>query len=93
MLVERSEMIIAPGRAEEFEAMMLAEGIPLLSALPGADSAKIGRGVENRDKFILLINWRTMEDHIAFTKAESFPTFLALVSPFSVGGNMEHFTF
>ena len=93
MLFERAEMLIAEGRADEFAAMMADKGLPLLSGLPGANSVQMGKGVEDPNKFMLLINWNTMEDHTAFTKSESFPVFLGLVQPFSVGGNMEHFQF
>lgn len=93
MLFERAEMLIAPGKAEDFQAMMECEGLPLLAALPGANSVKMGRGVENPDKFMLLLNWNTMDDHTAFTKSPSFPVFLSLMQPYSVGGGMEHFEF
>lgn len=93
MLFERAEMLIAPGKADEFAQAMADKGLPLLQALPGADSVQLGRGVEDPQKFMLLINWRAMEDHVAFTKSEHFPVFLGIVQPFSVGGSMEHFEF
>lgn len=91
MLLERSELSIKKGLEEDFTTMMNAQGISLLSGLPGVESVSMGRGVENPDKFLLLIEWATMEDHTAFTKAPSFPEFLALLRPYSQGGAMEHF--
>jgi heme-degrading monooxygenase HmoA len=93
MLFERAEITTAEGKAEDFAAMMAAQGLPLLSGLPGVNSVRLGQGVEHPDKFMLLIHWQTMDDHIAFTKAEIFQTFLQLVGPYSVGGAMEHFVF
>lgn len=91
MLLERSELIIGKGLEEEFIAAMNERGIPLLSSLPGVDSVSLGRGVENPTKFMLLIEWATMDDHTAFTKAPTLAELLAILRPFSQGGSMEHF--
>lgn len=91
MLLERSELMIKKGLEEEFMAAMNERGIPLLSNLPGVESVSLGRGVENPDKFMLLVEWATMDDHTAFTKAPTFPELLAILRPFSQGGSMEHF--
>ena len=51
-----------------------------------------GRGVESPDKFMLLIEWQTMDAHVAFTRDPSFTEFRAILAPFTKGGSMEHFT-
>jgi heme-degrading monooxygenase HmoA len=91
MLVERSEMLIKDGLEDEFAAMMKDQGLPLLAALEGAKHISFGRGLEQPEKFMLLLEWETMEAHIAFTKHPSFPVFRALVGPYTTGGAMEHF--
>lgn len=91
MLLERSELTITKGLEEEFAAAMAERGTPLLAALPGVESVSLGRGVENPQKFLLLIEWETMDAHTAFTKAPTFPAFLEIIRPYSQGGAMEHF--
>lgn len=91
MLLERSELMIKKGLEEDFIVAMNERGVPLLSSLPGVESVSLGRGVEHPEKFMLLIEWATMEDHTAFTKAPTFAELLAILRPFSQGGSMEHF--
>jgi heme-degrading monooxygenase HmoA len=91
MLVERSELLIKPGSENEFAAAMRERGIPLLNAVPGVKSVKMGRGVENPDKFILLVEWESMDAHTAFKTAPSNPALRQVISPYSRGGAMEHF--
>ncbi len=91
MLVERSYMLIREGKMDEFLEVMAQKAEPLLSGLPGANAVSYGPGLENPDKLILLIEWETMDDHIAFTKSAEMPEFRALIGPYTVGGEMEHF--
>jgi heme-degrading monooxygenase HmoA len=91
MLVERSELLIKPGSENAFDAAMRKQGIPLLEAIPGVVSVKMGRGVENPDKFILLVEWQSMDAHTEFRTAPSNAALRQVISPFSRGGAMEHF--
>jgi heme-degrading monooxygenase HmoA len=91
MLVERSEIQVKKGSEDAFAAVMNDQAVPLLAGFPGVVSVQYGRGVENSDKFILLVAWDTMDSHTAFTRNPIFPGFRALLMPFSVGGAMEHF--
>jgi heme-degrading monooxygenase HmoA len=93
MVTERSDLTIAEGEAETFATVMAEQGLPLLRGVPGVVSATLGRGVENPDKFMLLIDWETKADHTAFTKAPVFPEFIAMLRPYAVGGAMEHFDY
>jgi heme-degrading monooxygenase HmoA len=91
MLLERAEMLIKTGLEKEFADAMTKRGIPLLASVPGVNSVKMGQGVENPDKFMLLVEWATMEEHIAFSKSTSLAEFLTVIRPYSRGGSMEHF--
>ncbi|CAN7519137.1 antibiotic biosynthesis monooxygenase [Phenylobacterium sp. LjRoot219] len=91
MLVERSEITIREGQAEGFIAAMNERGLPMLASFPGVESVRFGRGVENPDKFILLVEWTKMEAHVAFSQSEVIGPFRELFAPFSTGGVMEHF--
>ena len=90
-LLERSELLIKEGMESEFATAMREQGIALLSAIPGVKSVSLGRGVENPVKFILLVEWESMEAHIAYNRTPSCAKLRELIRPFSRGGGMEHF--
>jgi quinol monooxygenase YgiN len=92
MFVERAEIPVAAGKETEFAAAMASTGTALLAGAKGCSSARVGRGVENPGKFILLLEWDSVESHVEFTKTPEFDQFKALVGPFFAGApNMEHF--
>ena len=91
MLVERAELLIKDGRADGFAAAMARRGVPLLASVAGTSEVRLGRGVENPRKFLLLITWATMEAHMAFANDPLSQEFRDLIGPFVIGGGMEHF--
>jgi heme-degrading monooxygenase HmoA len=91
MLLERAEILVREGMEKDFAAAMKERGIALLASTQGVESVNLGRGVESPDKFMLLVEWESMEAHIAFTKGPSFTIFREVIGPFSRGGSMEHF--
>jgi heme-degrading monooxygenase HmoA len=93
MLLERAEIQVKAGSEEAFAAVMAERGLPLLRAVPGVKSAKLGRGVENPAKFMFLVEWDAMEAHAAFNQSAVHPEFLGLFAPYAEGGAMEHFQF
>lgn len=92
MILERAEIIVKDGQETAFAEVMEAEGLAILSAAKGCHSAKLGRGVEAPSKFILLLEWDSVDDHVTLTKTAEFEKFKQLVGPFFGGpSNMEHF--
>ena len=91
MLLERAELLIKEGQEEQFAAMMQRDGLKILKAFPGVLSVNFGRGVENPGKFLLLVEWQSMQAHAAYNKAPECRAFRELIAPFSRGGAMEHF--
>ena len=91
MLVERSELLIKDGLEEEFATTMRERGNPLLRDIPGVVSVEMGRGVENPDKFVLLVAWESMDSHDAFRTNPNYTPFRQLLGPYVKGGAMEHF--
>lgn len=91
MLLERSEIMTKEGMEQPFFASMTSKGVPLLESVPGVRSVQFGQGVENPQKFLLLVEWETMDAHTAFTKTPARMELGALIRPFSTGGAMEHF--
>jgi heme-degrading monooxygenase HmoA len=91
MLVERAELLIKGGSEDGFAAAMAQRGRALLLEVDGVIDVRLGRGVENPRKFMLLITWTTMDGHAAFTRHPLFQEFRDLIGPFTIGGGMEHF--
>jgi heme-degrading monooxygenase HmoA len=91
MLFERAELLIREGSESDFSAAMNQRGIALLASVPGVKSVSLGRGVENPDKFMLLVEWESMEAHSAFPKTPVYTVFRELIRAYSTGGSMEHF--
>jgi len=91
MLVEHAGLLINEGQEEEFASAMREQGIPILAAMPGVGSVNLGRGVENPDKFILVVEWESMEAHDAFRTHPNYGAFRQVLAPYAKGGAMEHF--
>jgi heme-degrading monooxygenase HmoA len=91
MLLERAELSIKEGLESEFAAAMSERGTALLSNVPGVKSVSVGRGVENPGKFMLLVEWESLEAHSTFNKTPACTALRELIRPYSKGGSMEHF--
>lgn len=92
MILERAEFSVKEGQEEAFARIMELRGCKLLASADGCHSVQVGRGVENPGKFILLLEWETVEQHVALTKTAAFEEFRQLAGPFFAGpSNMEHF--
>jgi len=92
MLLERAEILINEGLEPGFATAMQDRGLPILSAVPGVLSVNLGRGVENPGKFMLLVEWESMDAHSAYNKSPACGEIRALIRGFAKGGSMEHFT-
>ena len=91
MLVERAELLIKEGLEQDFAAAITERGVPLLKSVPGVKSVKVGRGVENPHKFMLLVEWESMDAHSAYKTTPSAVGLREVIGPYSKGGSMEHF--
>jgi heme-degrading monooxygenase HmoA len=91
MLLERSEISVKQGTEEAFLKVMQDKGLPILKNSPGVLKAELGRGVENPNKFLFLVEWGSLEDHTAFNQNDVHQEFVELFGPFAQGGAMEHF--
>ncbi len=91
MLVERSDLVIKAGGEAGFHEAMTARGVPLLEAVPGVLWAKIGRGVERPNAFMLLVAWQSMAHHKAYNEMPECLELRQIIGGFAEGGTMEHF--
>jgi heme-degrading monooxygenase HmoA len=91
MVIERVEFPVAVGREADFEAAM-QRGAALLAAAPGCVSVTLARGIERSSRYLLMLTWRSLDHHTAFTAADGFSRFRELAAPFfAERPAMEHF--
>jgi heme-degrading monooxygenase HmoA len=93
MILELADIRITPGQHEAFEEA-IARGIStVISRAKGFQGAKVNRGIENPDRFVLQIFWDTLEDHtVGFRESPLFTEWRAIVGPFFAGPPfVEHF--
>ena len=91
MVLEIADFTVLPGTEEEFAAAV-REGIRYVSDTPGFRTARLTRGVETPTRFVLLIEWDSVEAHnVGFRESENFDRWRALIGPFFDGApRVEH---
>lgn len=92
MILEVAMLQIKPGLAMQFE-QAYARAQHIISAMPGYVSHQLQRCLEVPDKYVLLVNWQTLEDHtIGFRQSTQYQEWRRLLhdfyDPFPV---VEHF--
>jgi heme-degrading monooxygenase HmoA len=91
MVLEIAEFAILPGHEDEFTAAV-DKGLAYIAATPGFLDARLTRGIETPGRFVLLIEWESVEAHtVGFRGSENFPRWRALISPhFAATPKVEH---
>ncbi|WP_405565078.1 antibiotic biosynthesis monooxygenase family protein [Polaribacter sp. Asnod6-C07] len=82
MILEVAILNIKKGQSSAFEINFLkAESI--ISSMKGYISHQLKKSVKEEDKYILVVNWETLEDHeIGFRKSEEYQKWKALLHHF-----------
>ena len=93
MILEIADIRIAPGRQAEFEAALQRGLDEVAVRARGFRGAKVNRGVESPERYVLQIFWATLEDHtVGFRQGPLFAQWRALVGPFFAAPPVvEHF--
>jgi heme-degrading monooxygenase HmoA len=82
MVLEHALIDIRPGTGEAFEAA-LAEARRVIAASPGFVSLRLHRGIETPDRYLLLVEWDTLDAHVVgFRESDAFAAWRALIGPF-----------
>ncbi len=82
MVLEQALITVRPGTAGEFERA-LEEARAVIAAAEGFMTLEACRGIEHPDEYLLLIRWRTLEDHVdGFRGSEAFGRWRSLIGPF-----------
>jgi heme-degrading monooxygenase HmoA len=92
MIFEHALLNVAPGKEDAFE-----EAFPSARAVmeksPGCRSVRLFRSVESPDRFLLFVEWESVEAHMeGFRKSDEFARWREIVGPFfAYLSDMEHF--
>ena len=92
MVLEVALIDVVPGREDEFAAAYRL-GHPILAGTPGCRSVRMTRGVESASRFVLLVEWDSVEAHLQnFRETGRFTRWRALIGPFFAGPPLvEHY--
>ena len=93
MVLEVALIDVTPGQEEAF-AGAYRRGHPVLAGTPGCRSVRMTRGVESPSRFVLLVEWESVEAHLEnFRGTSRFATWRAHIGPyFATPPLVEHFT-
>ena len=82
MILEVATLDVKPGETAEFEvAFEKAQNI--ISSMNGYSSHQLQKCLENPNRYILLVNWQTLEDHtVGFRGSEKYQEWRAMLHHF-----------
>lgn len=93
MVLEVALIDIISGQEEAFTAAY-AKARPVLAGTPGCLSVRMTRGVESPGRFVLLVEWESVEAHLHnFRDSDRFTTWRGHIGPYFANPPLvEHFT-
>lgn len=91
-MLEVAVLDIIPGKEMEFEAAFRVAST-IISSMTGYISHQLQRCVESQSRYILLVNWQTLEDHtIGFRASPQYQEWKKLLHHFySPFPTVEHY--
>jgi heme-degrading monooxygenase HmoA len=93
MILELADIRIQPGQQAAFEEA-IERGLSTVAVrAKGFQGAKVNRGIENPERYVLQIFWDTLEDHtVGFRESPLFAEWRGIVGPFFAAPPVvEHF--
>ena len=82
MILEVAILDVIPNQERDFEATFV-QASPIISSIAGYVSHQLQRCVEKQNRYILLVNWETLEAHtIAFRSTEQYQEWRKLLHHF-----------
>jgi heme-degrading monooxygenase HmoA len=93
MVLEVALINIVPGQVDEFVAAY-GKARPVLAGTEGCRSVRMTRGVESPSRFVLLVEWDSVDAHLDnFRATGRFTAWRELIGPYFDGApTVEHFT-
>jgi heme-degrading monooxygenase HmoA len=92
MILEVAVLTITPAHKARFENAF-SEARKVISAMPGFVSHQLHRCIESDGRYLLLVQWLTVEHHmVGFRGSPQFQQWRALLGPFfAVPPTVEHY--
>jgi heme-degrading monooxygenase HmoA len=82
VILEVAVLDIRPGLEDDFEAAF-TQAQPIISSMDGCLSLELQRCVERETRYILLVRWRSLEDHtVGFRGSPEYRRWKALLHHF-----------
>ena len=82
MVLEVASLQVRPGQAGEFEEAF-TQAQRIIASMKGYDSHELQRSVEIENRYLLLVRWKTIEDHTeGFRNSPQFPEWRRLLHHF-----------
>ncbi len=81
MILELAILSVRSGSALTYEAAF-REASQYIAASPGYVSHELRRCIETPDKYVLLVQWRSVEDHEAFRTSDRYEHWRRLLHHF-----------
>ena len=82
MILEAAILNIIPDQTDQFEAAF-TQAEPIITSMPGYISHQLQICIENKNRYVLLVNWQTLEDHtIGFRQSPQYQTWKKLLHHF-----------
>ena len=93
MILELADIRILPGQQTAFAEAIHRGLATIVTAAKGFRGGKLSKGIENPERYLLMISWDTLEDHtIGFRQGPLFQQWRAIVGPFFASPPaVEHF--
>ena len=94
MILEVADIRIQPGQQAAFDEAIQRGLATVISQAQGFKGWKVNKGVENPERYLLMIFWETLEDHtVGFRGGPLFAQGRASGGPFFASPPVvEHFT-
>lgn len=79
MILELAILDVIPGTEKDFQRSF-AEATKIISTIPGYISHELKQCIERPSRYLLLVNWETLEDHTeGFRKSSQYQQWKALL--------------
>jgi heme-degrading monooxygenase HmoA len=93
MVLEMALINVNPGEEDAFAAAYI-QARPLVATAPGCRSVWMTRGVESPSRFVLLVEWDSLEAHVEnFRTSDRFAQWRGMIGRyFAAPPVVEHFT-
>jgi heme-degrading monooxygenase HmoA len=94
MILEVADIRIRPGEQAAFEAAIRRGTGQLIARAQGCRGYKVNHGIEEPERYLLMIFWDTLENHtVDFRGSADFAEWRAIIGPYLAGPpQVEHFT-